>query len=202
MEPIVRPNSARYGRDFPFICFSMHPSMTQWIQRHFRLIVLVCACGVFVSTVALHRTMPAAPATTTTQKVATSTAVSASVPASLVRANHSPAPDTATKGTTAATNATLSIHGTTYPLTITRGETVETAMHALASTTATTTTPFSFTEKNYPGLGEFIESIDGVPSQDGSYWILYINGKSSSLGVSSATLSPGDAIEWKLGSSY
>jgi len=71
-------------------------------------------------------------------------------------------------------------------------------MRELASTTN-----FAFTGKDYSSLGFFVESINGLPAQagkknsDGFYWILYVNGKSSDLGVSQAKISSGDTIEWK-----
>ncbi len=54
--------------------------------------------------------------------------------------------------------------------------------------------------KDFGGsLGIFIESINGVKNNatPNYYWQFYINGQRSSLGISSATVSPHDRIEWK-----
>jgi|GEM_PF-2986286 len=56
---------------------------------------------------------------------------------------------------------------------------------------------FSFSGKEYVGLGFFVETINGRAAGGGKYWILYVNGKSSNLGVSQALVSPGDRIEWR-----
>jgi hypothetical protein len=61
---------------------------------------------------------------------------------------------------------------------------------------------FTFTTKNYPALGVFVESINGKENRDGKYWILYLNGATSTLGASSARVSPGDRVEWRYEDSY
>lgn len=60
----------------------------------------------------------------------------------------------------------------------------------------------AFIGKEYPSLGLFIESINGKKAESGYYWFLYINGVSSTQGVSSARISPGDVIEWRYKQSY
>jgi hypothetical protein len=54
-----------------------------------------------------------------------------------------------------------------------------------------------FETRNFLGLGEFIESINGIRNGNGKYWFLYVNGESASVGASQYILSPGDAIEWR-----
>lgn len=54
-----------------------------------------------------------------------------------------------------------------------------------------------YTSRSYPSLGSFVESIDGLKNQGGSYWMLYINGMSASVGMSQAAVVPGDHIEWR-----
>lgn len=66
------------------------------------------------------------------------------------------------------------------------------AMTALASTT-----DFTFKSKYYPGLGFFIEEINGVKNADGFYWTLYINGRYSTVGASQYILKDKDRYEWK-----
>lgn len=56
---------------------------------------------------------------------------------------------------------------------------------------------FTFKAKEYPSLGYFIDEINGVRGQMNSYWIYYINGEESSVGVSWYVLKDGDIINWK-----
>ncbi len=77
-------------------------------------------------------------------------------------------------------------------------ESVLQAMRSYASSSAA----FSFTEIEYPSLGSMIDSIDARGNGNGFYWILYVNGVSSSLGASSAVVSPGDSVEWRYEKSY
>ena len=61
-----------------------------------------------------------------------------------------------------------------------------------------------YTSIYYPGLGEMMESIDGIESKtnanetSGSYWALYVNGNYAEAGVSSTYLDDGDKMTWKL----
>ncbi len=52
--------------------------------------------------------------------------------------------------------------------------------------------------KTYSGIGEFVESIDGMKPDSQHFWAFYVNGKSSNVGASSYVLKSGDKIEWKL----
>ena len=70
-------------------------------------------------------------------------------------------------------------------------------MNAAASSTSLT-----FTGRNYPSLGFFVESIDGKQAGNGSAWIFYVNGKESQTGISSTMLHPGDTVEWRYEKSY
>ena len=105
--------------------------------------------------------------------------VSSSTPASISAA---PAPD-----------VTIVINGTSYPVYVPAGATVIDAMNTLASTTDT----FTFTGRDYSGLGFFVEAIDGKQGADGSGWFLYVNGKSSDTGASQTALKAGDTVEWR-----
>lgn len=49
-----------------------------------------------------------------------------------------------------------------------------------------------------PGLGEFVESIDGIKPEKDQFWAFYVNGKSSTVGASQYVMKNGDLIEWKL----
>lgn len=92
---------------------------------------------------------------------------------------------------------TLSASGKSYNGEVKEGDTVLGAMNALASST-----DFRFTSKNFSGMGAFVESINGKKNAGGFYWILYVNGKASDLGVSQAKIRSGDTIEWKYEKGY
>lgn len=100
--------------------------------------------------------------------------------------------------TVAPTNASLTVGTSTFPVFVTQGETVLAVMQTLASTTQR----FSYTGKEQSGMGIFVDSINGVPNAHGSYWFLYINGHSASVGVSTQQVSPNDHIEWRYESGY
>lgn len=55
----------------------------------------------------------------------------------------------------------------------------------------------NFTEKNYIGMGEFIESINGVKNNQNQSWIYYVNGVEASVGVSNYKIKIGDTVSWK-----
>jgi|GEM_PF-3064348 len=56
---------------------------------------------------------------------------------------------------------------------------------------------FSFGGEEYPGLGFFVNEIAGQVSTNENYWILYINGTTSPVGVTEAEVAPGDVVEWR-----
>ena len=121
---------------------------------------------------------PAAPA-------ATSSPSSTSTPPSAVA--------TSTSGRTSITVAVGTAH---YTADVANGTTVIDAMRSLAGE------GFSFTGREYPSLGFFVDSIGGKKNADGYYWILYVNGTSSELGASSVVPHSGDAIEWRYEKGY
>lgn len=87
---------------------------------------------------------------------------------------------------------TISVASTTYPLSVNPDSTVYDAMLVLASTT-----PFHFHAKPYPGMGYFVDEINGVKNSLKKYWILYMNGKPAVAGVSSVVVQSGDSIDWR-----
>ncbi len=101
---------------------------------------------------------------------------------------------TTTKNTTGAKKKPRNflVGDKNYSLDVPIGSTAYDAMNILASST-----DFSFTTQLYPGLGYFIEEINGVKNQNGMYWTLYVNGAYSNVGVSDYKISFGDVIEWK-----
>ncbi len=88
--------------------------------------------------------------------------------------------------------AVLKVGEKTYSVTVRPGETVIDAMRVLESAGT-----FSFTGRDYPGMGVFIDSINGVKNANGKYWILYVNGIPATAGASAVAVSAGDIVEWK-----
>ena len=81
--------------------------------------------------------------------------------------------------------------------TATATSTVLETMYALAAEDT-----LSFSGHDFPGLGFFVEEINGRKNADGYYWILLINGEKSGLGASSAEVWPGDVVEWRYEEGY
>lgn len=56
-----------------------------------------------------------------------------------------------------------------------------------------------FSAKEYAGLGALIEEINGAKNdvKANKFWIFYVNGKSSEVGVSNYVLKNNDIIGWK-----
>ncbi len=50
----------------------------------------------------------------------------------------------------------------------------------------------------YPGMGEFITSIAGIPSGETSYWGFYIDGEYAMVGASAYLIEEDVEIMWKL----
>ncbi len=100
------------------------------------------------------------------------------------------APSTAPR---AAANAALIVGTTTYPVSVSSSETVIDAMRALAKADNT----FTFTGRDYPSLGFFVDSINGKGNAGGRYWMLYVNGISASAGASSVAVKAGDTVAWR-----
>lgn len=55
----------------------------------------------------------------------------------------------------------------------------------------------NFVEKNYIGIGKFIEEINGIKGKDNKYWIYYVNEKKADIGVSDYKLKNKDIVSWK-----
>lgn len=68
---------------------------------------------------------------------------------------------------------------------------------AMADLSASSIKPLTFEAENYPSLGYFVKSINGVKNAGGKYWTLYVNEKYSTVGASDYRLLNGDEIEWK-----
>lgn len=81
---------------------------------------------------------------------------------------------------------------TAYVIPVLTGGSVLDAMRALMETNALT-----FSGEEFPGLGYFVNEIGGLKNADGYYWTLFIDGKPSELGASSARPGPGARVEWR-----
>lgn len=55
----------------------------------------------------------------------------------------------------------------------------------------------TFTDKNYVGMGKFIDSINGKKGNSDYAWIFYINGEKAQVGVSNYKVNAGDVISFK-----
>ena len=103
----------------------------------------------------------------------------------------------ATSTKTASIEFTLSVGGKNYRGTVRAEATVLDTMNELASSG-----DFKFTSKEFPGMGTFVESINGKAGADGFYWILYVQGTLSQTGASQTIVNPGDHIEWRYEKGY
>lgn len=85
----------------------------------------------------------------------------------------------------------------TVSVTATTSETVISAMRSFS-----TEGVLMFTGHEYPGMGFFIDSINGRENAAGRYWFLYVNGVSATTGASTMTVHKGDLVEWRYEKSY
>ena len=90
---------------------------------------------------------------------------------------------------------TSNTNSTTFTATTTSS--VLDVMHTLAGMGS-----LSFSGRDFPGLGFFVEEINERKNTDGYYWILLVNGKKSDLGASQARLKEGDVVEWRYEKGY
>lgn len=59
-------------------------------------------------------------------------------------------------------------------------------------------TKYQVQTKEFPGAGEFVESINGTQPTDQEFWAFYVNGQTSNVGASSYATKSSDKIEWKI----
>ena len=90
-------------------------------------------------------------------------------------------------------NVSLRVQDKNYTIKIKEGSSAYELMNQLKQEGLT----FSATE--YSSLGFFITEINGVKEdkKSATYWILYVNGKESSVGASQLILKADDLIEWR-----
>lgn len=104
----------------------------------------------------------------------------------------SPVQNTETLNPVNTSYATLEINGKNLRDGIIQGESVYDFMAGLRSEGE-----INFTDKNYSGMGEFIDSIAGTANSGEKNWIYYVNGKKANIGISNYKLGPGDVVSWK-----
>ena len=90
--------------------------------------------------------------------------------------------------------ATLAVGEKTYVLSLPEGSSVYDLM-----VKARTTSDFTFRGQEFPGLGFFIQEINGLEQSPrlGKYWIYYINGKKAEVGISAYRVNNHDIISWR-----
>ncbi|MBI1971363.1 MAG: DUF4430 domain-containing protein [Candidatus Wildermuthbacteria bacterium] len=91
-------------------------------------------------------------------------------------------------------SAVLDVEGKRYEISLSQGSTVHELMLA-----AKGQYDFQFSGREFPGMGFFIEEINGLGqnSRAGKYWIYYINGRKAEVGISTYIVQKNDVISWK-----
>ncbi|OGI81503.1 hypothetical protein A3B93_00715 [Candidatus Nomurabacteria bacterium RIFCSPHIGHO2_02_FULL_42_24] len=86
----------------------------------------------------------------------------------------------------------LKVGTQTYALGVEPGATVLQTMQKLS-----TESDFSFNGREFPGLGYFVEEINGVKGNADKFWAYYVNDVLAPTGVSQYVLKTGDIINFK-----
>jgi hypothetical protein len=94
-------------------------------------------------------------------------------------------------------HATFIVASTSYTLIVPPENTLESGMQMLVTQTTKLPHPFTFTQKEYPGMGEFVESINGIPNDTHDFWFVYVNGTEAPTGISNIVVHSGDTIDWR-----
>jgi hypothetical protein len=104
----------------------------------------------------------------------------------------------AAQGTTTAPIATpipraeLTVGTDLYSLPVHDNQTLLQAMQALQ-----TSSSFTYSGREYTGLGFFVTAINGKSAANGFNWMLYVNGKPAESGASAFIITAGQNLEWK-----
>ena len=104
----------------------------------------------------------------------------------------SPSPNPASDASISSGKAVLEINGIKYESGIVGGMSVYDFMSKLKDEGK-----INFTEKNYTGMGKFVDSINGVKGSGNQNWIYYVNGVEAQIGVSNYKIKNGDIVSWK-----
>jgi hypothetical protein len=91
-------------------------------------------------------------------------------------------------------SATLEVDDSRYEVSLSQGGNVYELMAAAKDQYG-----FSFGGREFPGIGFFVEEINGLQQSPraGKYWIYYINGRKAEVGISVYQLKTHDVISWK-----
>ncbi|OGH87647.1 MAG: hypothetical protein A3J93_03960 [Candidatus Magasanikbacteria bacterium RIFOXYC2_FULL_42_28] len=118
--------------------------------------------------------------------------------AQLVRAGGEKTPPKTTSSTESFQTATLSVNDKNYTLQFNTEENLLTAMRRLETSSVA---PFSFSGKEYAGIGFFVDGINDIKNNPtaGKYWVYYLNGQPAPVGISTYLLKSGDIINWQYG---
>lgn len=89
--------------------------------------------------------------------------------------------------------ATLRVADKIYPVSVPQGSSVSDLMAE-----AQETSDFRFKGREFPGLGFFVQELNGVAEnpRQGTFWIYYINGEKAKVGISAYTVKADDIISW------
>ena len=90
--------------------------------------------------------------------------------------------------------ATLRVADKTYLVSLPQDSSVHDLM-----VKAQETSDFQFKGREFPGLGFFVQELNGVAEnpRQGTFWIYYINGEKAKVGISAYTVKADDIISWK-----
>lgn len=90
--------------------------------------------------------------------------------------------------------ATLAVEEKTYVVSLPKGSSAYDLM-----VQAQESLDFQFKGKEFPGLGFFIQEINGLEQSPrlGKYWVYYVNGAKAEVGISAYTVNSNDIISWK-----
>lgn len=90
--------------------------------------------------------------------------------------------------------ATLVVEDRTYAVSLPKGSSAYDLM-----VKAQETSDFQFRGKEFPGLGFFIQEMNGLEQSPrlAKYWIYYINGTKAEVGISAYTVNSHDIISWR-----
>lgn len=89
-------------------------------------------------------------------------------------------------------SATLEINELSYKSTIENDTSVYDFMQKIKDKGEIT-----FEEKNYTGMGKFIDEINGIRGNGEKYWIYYVNDTKAKIGISNYKINPGDVVSWR-----
>jgi hypothetical protein len=93
-----------------------------------------------------------------------------------------------------AIEATLAVGEKTYQVSVPEGSSAYDLM-----VRAQETSDFQFKGREFPGLGFFVQELNGVAEnpRQGMFWIYYINGEQAKVGISAYAVRADDIISWK-----